>query len=82
MWLDVRMDLKTFLEEGGRRQSLADAVGMSPDYLWQIATGWQGRKPSPKLARKISDATHGVVSLAELRPDVWGAPSANPKAAA
>lgn len=76
------MDLKTYLEEGGRRQSLADAVNTSADYLWQIATGWKGRKPSPKLARKISEATHGLVSLAELRPDVWGPHPADPKAAA
>jgi DNA-binding transcriptional regulator YdaS (Cro superfamily) len=53
-----------------RRRALADAVECSPDYLWQIATG--RRQAGPKLARKISEATLGVVTLEALRPDVWG----------
>lgn len=70
------MDLKTFIAESGARKTLADALGTSPDYLWQIATGWQGRKASPKLALAIEEATGGKVTRAELRPDLWGEPKA------
>lgn len=75
------MDLKTFIEDPSRRAALAEACGTSPDYLWQVATGWKGRKPSPKLAQKINQATLGLVTLAELRPDVWGVPAAPDQAA-
>jgi DNA-binding transcriptional regulator YdaS (Cro superfamily) len=67
------MDLKSYLSsEPGARKSLADAVGSSPDYLWQIATGWKGRRASPAFAAKIEEATAGRVTRAELRPDIWG----------
>lgn len=52
------------------RKRLAKAVGVCPAYLYQIATG--RRKPSPALAKRIAAATNGAVTLAELRPDVWG----------
>jgi DNA-binding transcriptional regulator YdaS (Cro superfamily) len=67
------MDLNAYLSsEPGARKALADAIGSSPDYLWQIATAWKGRRASPALAAKIEEATAGVVTRAELRPDIWG----------
>lgn len=66
------MDLATFISDPARRASLAKACGISADYLWQIATAWNGRKPSPHLAKRIHKETHGLISLESLRPDVWG----------
>ena len=36
-----------------RRTALAEACGTSPEYLWQIATRWRGKRPSPELAATI-----------------------------
>lgn len=30
------------------------------------------RKPSPEFAKRLVAASFGVLTLAELRPDVWG----------
>lgn len=57
------MDLQTFIGDSDRRRALAERLGKSPDYLWQIGTGWNGRKASPELALGIERAT------AELGPD-------------
>jgi DNA-binding transcriptional regulator YdaS (Cro superfamily) len=72
----VNMTLAAFIADRDRRISLAKAVSASPNYLWQVATGWNGRKPSPKLARRIHEATHGLVTMQSMRPDVFG-PAAN-----
>lgn len=47
------MDLLTYISDMSRRAALAEACGTSPDYLWQIATRWKGRKPSADLALRI-----------------------------
>jgi len=47
------MDLLTYISDMSRRAALAEACGTSPEYLWQIATGWRGKRPSPKLAFAI-----------------------------
>ena len=65
------MNLMSYISDTARKQALAAALNTSPDYLWQIATAWRGKKPSPAFARRIRDATGGEVSLHELRPDVW-----------
>jgi DNA-binding transcriptional regulator YdaS (Cro superfamily) len=66
------MNLQAYFEtESGARKALADALGTSPDYLWQIATNWNGRQASPKLAARIEEATNGAVTRADLRPDLW-----------
>lgn len=51
------MDLLTYISDTRRRAALASACGTSPDYLWQIATRWKGRRGSPELAEKIEQAT-------------------------
>lgn len=66
------MDLKKYIADPAARKALADALGSSPDYLWQIATGWNGRQSSPKLAARIEEATGGKVTRADLRPDIFG----------
>lgn len=60
-----------FAQDRSRRRELARALGMSAGYLTQIATGWNGRKPSPELAMRIEAATAGAVSRSDLRPDIW-----------
>lgn len=47
------MDLLTYISDMSRRAALADACGTSPEYLWQIATRWRGKRPSPELAATI-----------------------------
>lgn len=58
-----------FEQDPSRRNALAESLGCNADYLWQIAT--ERRRASPALARRIEAATGGVVTRAELRPDVW-----------
>lgn len=65
------MDLQTFFKTTGRRAELAARLGKTPNYLWQLAVRYRGRKPSAELARRIHEETLGVVSLKELRPDIW-----------
>ncbi len=67
------MDLKTFIADESRRAALVSALGTSDGYLWQLANGWRGRRPSAEFALRIEAATFGQVSRAELRPDLWGA---------
>ncbi len=38
------------------RKELAKKVETKPGYLWQLATGWRGKKPSIDLIRKLADA--------------------------
>ena len=64
------MTLLDFISDMSRRSELAAAVGYSPDYLWQVATG--RRQASHKLARAIEGATHNAVTRFELRPDIFG----------
>jgi DNA-binding transcriptional regulator YdaS (Cro superfamily) len=64
------MNLAAFLERADRKL-LAAKLQTHEGYLYQIATG--RRKPGPVMARRIHEATLGVVTLESLRPDVWGA---------
>ncbi len=70
------MNLLPYIEDMAARRSLAEACGTSPEYLWQVATNWNGRKASHELARRIETATEGKVTIHDLRPDIFGeAPS-------
>ena len=51
------MDLLTYISDMSRRVALAEACSTSPDYLWQIATKWRGKRPSPDLAALIERET-------------------------
>lgn len=66
------------------RDSLADLVGCSRKYLYQVATGaidfktGRARQPGTDLCRQLVNAEPRL-TLAELRPDVWGEPLAAAK---
>ena len=51
------MDLLTYISDMPRRIALAEACSTSPEYLWQIATRWRGKRPSPALAALIEAET-------------------------
>lgn len=53
---------------------LAHKAECSAATLYMIAR--RHKSPGPKLARRISDATHGAVTLHELRSDIFPAPTA------
>lgn len=66
------MNLADYAKTPEQRALLARAVGSDPQYMWQLVTGWRGKRPSPELARRIESATNGAVSRYELRPDIFG----------
>lgn len=70
------MDLLTFISDPERKRRLAELTGFSGGYLWQVATGWRGKKASPELAKLIARATLEIgpeqVPLELVRPDLWG----------
>lgn len=65
------MSLHTYIADTDARRRLAEAVGTSPEYLWQMATGWRGKRASRVMALAIERATNGTVTRQELRPDIW-----------
>lgn len=87
-----RMNLSAYLDglERGQRKELADALGVSSAYLYQMATA---RRPvPPDLAPAIEQHTSNLVRRWDLRPDDWhriwpeligsdGAPTTEPEAA-
>jgi DNA-binding transcriptional regulator YdaS (Cro superfamily) len=75
------MDLHTYITQSGGVGTLACPVvariakkaGCSPGTLYQVSR--KLRKPSWRLAEKISAATKGDVSKADLRADIFGTPN-------
>lgn len=67
------MDLKPFLDElpRGGVAVLANAVGISSVYLFQLAARQGGREPSPELCVRIETATLRRVRRWDLRPADW-----------
>ena len=63
------MNLKKYTDKHGVTP-LAKRVGVSISFIWMIANG--KRDPSPKVAKRIHKETDRMVSLEELRPDIWG----------
>lgn len=76
------MDFTTYISDTGRRAALAKAARTSPDYLWQCATGWNGKRASTDLAKRLHDESFRLgpeaIPLASIRPDVWGEAALNP----
>lgn len=66
------MNLAEYASNPVKRNALARAVGANPQYMYQMAVGWNGKRPSPGMARKIESATNGIVTRYELRPDIFG----------
>ncbi len=81
------MDIKTFIQARGGKATLdchvlakiARNAGCSAGTLYQIALG--RRKPSGRLAGRISAETRGVVGMHELRPDFFPRPKRKKRAA-
>ncbi len=70
------MDLATFISDPDRKAKLAAATRSSQAYLWQVATGWRGKRASPELALAIERETaligpDLIVPKEALRPDLW-----------
>lgn len=68
------MTLADYIQDANRRDALIVALGTSKIALWQIATGWRGKRPSPERAIAIEQATNGIVPRWVTRPDLWDAP--------
>lgn len=68
--------LRAYLELADRaeRRRVARRCDTTVDHLQAIAAGRS--QASPKLSKRIHQATHQKVPLHELRPDVWEAPPA------
>jgi DNA-binding transcriptional regulator YdaS (Cro superfamily) len=56
-------------EPRGSKAEMAQYLGISPTWLGQLLSGV--RLASPKLAVAIERATQGLVTRAELRPDLF-----------
>lgn len=70
------MDLLTYISDMSRRVALADACGTSPEYLWQIATGWRGKRPSARLACAIErESARLGPEVVRKEPMIFGQPS-------
>jgi DNA-binding transcriptional regulator YdaS (Cro superfamily) len=65
------MDIKALFKELSteERHKLAEKVGTSTEYLRHCTS--DRRRPSPKLCQKLVQAEPRL-TLAELRPDLWG----------
>jgi len=56
-------------EPRGSKAEMAKYLGITPVWLTLIMTGRQ--RPSGKLCRRIEQATQGLVTREELRPDLY-----------
>lgn len=65
------MDLKDYFLslETKERQEFAERAETTVNYI-PLLTGGH-RLASPAMARRLSDASNGAVSLSDLRPDIW-----------
>lgn len=58
----------------GAKVELARKIGVSKTWMSQLISGRE--KCSPMLANKIAEATEGLVTREDLRPDIFGGPGA------
>lgn len=58
------MKLKDFVSPHGASKKLADRIGIHHVYMNALVNN--RRRPSPRLALRISEATGGAVSVMEL----------------
>ncbi|MCH8180226.1 MAG: helix-turn-helix domain-containing protein [Proteobacteria bacterium] len=63
------MELHDYLKERGRTKDLAGRIGISPAYLYQMAT--RRRPVPPDVAPQIEHTTDGLVRRWDLRPEDW-----------
>lgn len=66
------MELSEYLKSMNQeeRANFAKRIGTTLGYLNLIRGGH--RRLGPSLAKKFVSAAGGKVSLAEIRPDIWG----------
>ncbi|MBN8887555.1 MAG: helix-turn-helix domain-containing protein [Rudaea sp.] len=76
------MKLADYISDSEQRNQLADAVGTSAQYLWQLSIAWRGKRASKVMAQAIERETNGAVTRSDLRPDIWPELSAPKKKAA
>jgi DNA-binding transcriptional regulator YdaS (Cro superfamily) len=56
-------------EPRGAKSEMAEYLRISPTWLSLIMNG--SRKASPELSLRIEQATQGLVTRSELRPDIF-----------
>jgi DNA-binding transcriptional regulator YdaS (Cro superfamily) len=66
------MNLQTYFSEEprGAKIEMARHLGISAEWMSKLIA--QKVKPSPVLARALEDATGGLVTRKDLRPDLFG----------
>jgi len=66
------MNLKQYFkdEPHGSKKEMADHLGITLTWMGLLIS--KKRRPSVMLAKKIQKATQGLVTAAELRPDIFG----------
>lgn len=75
------MNLSEYIADPIRRAELAHKCMTCPQWLYQIASGWRGKRASPRLAKDIERETGGVVTFASLRPDLCPSPQSQSEGA-
>lgn len=67
-----RMTLQDYFSEEprGAKIEMAEHLGISVEWMSKLIN--LKRQPSPMLARAIEDATGGLVTRKDLRPDLFG----------
>lgn len=76
------MSLAEYIADPEKRAQLAKVLKTSPLWLYQVSIAWRGKRASPDFARRIEQATDGVVTKESLRPDIWPASDAEHRDAA
>ena len=68
---DWRMTLEKYFstEPWGAKAEMANYLGISPEWMSKLIAGTH--LASPKLAVRIEEATQGLVTRKELRPDLF-----------
>lgn len=56
-------------EPHGAKKEMADYLGITPTWMSLLIA--ESRRPSPELAKKIEQATQGLVPASLLRPDLF-----------
>lgn len=65
----VRMDLRQYLKlDPTAAKRIASYIHTTEDAIWEISLGY--RKPSEQTCWRIEGATHGAVTVKDLRPDL------------
>jgi len=65
------MNLKEYFstEPRGAKSEMAEHLRITPTWLSLLIRG--ERKASPELSLRIENATQGLITRAELRPDIF-----------